>query len=80
MTESKPSYNTLEENPEEVVVDYESETATSSIYYHPPDTPTARDTTHVAPDAFVDREEVPLPLALRAAFDPTLSVLHNTLG
>uniref|UniRef100_A0AAV1TMR4 Uncharacterized protein n=1 Tax=Peronospora matthiolae TaxID=2874970 RepID=A0AAV1TMR4_9STRA len=49
MTESKPPSNTLEEFYDEGMVDYESDTAASSIYDNPSVTPPPRDTTRVAP-------------------------------
>uniref|UniRef100_A0AAV1UH44 Uncharacterized protein n=1 Tax=Peronospora matthiolae TaxID=2874970 RepID=A0AAV1UH44_9STRA len=79
MTELKSSSNTLKEFLKEGAVGYESDIAASSFYGPPPDTPTARDTTRVAPNPFLEREEVPSPLAQRAVVEPTLGVLHNIL-
>uniref|UniRef100_A0AAV1TSI2 Uncharacterized protein n=1 Tax=Peronospora matthiolae TaxID=2874970 RepID=A0AAV1TSI2_9STRA len=61
------------------MVGYESDTAASSIYDHPQATPPARDTVRTAPNLFVEREEVPSPLAQRSAIDPALGLLHNKL-
>uniref|UniRef100_A0AAV1UVY1 Uncharacterized protein n=2 Tax=Peronospora matthiolae TaxID=2874970 RepID=A0AAV1UVY1_9STRA len=79
MTESKPSSNTLEEFLEEGILDYGINTVASSVYDIPPATPPARDTTRVASNPFVEREEVPSPLAQRADVGPALGVLNNTL-
>uniref|UniRef100_A0AAV1U6Z8 Uncharacterized protein n=1 Tax=Peronospora matthiolae TaxID=2874970 RepID=A0AAV1U6Z8_9STRA len=52
-TESKFSSNTLVEFLEEGTMEYESDTAASSIYDHPPATPPARNNTRIAPIPFV---------------------------
>uniref|UniRef100_A0AAV1TE43 Uncharacterized protein n=1 Tax=Peronospora matthiolae TaxID=2874970 RepID=A0AAV1TE43_9STRA len=78
MTESKPTSNTLPELLKEGLMDYESDTVASSVYGNPP-TPPAHDTMRIAPNSFVERDEVPLPLVQRAAVDPALGVLHNAL-
>uniref|UniRef100_A0AAV1TFF9 Uncharacterized protein n=1 Tax=Peronospora matthiolae TaxID=2874970 RepID=A0AAV1TFF9_9STRA len=61
------------------MVDYESDTAVSSIYDHRPATPPVRDNTRIAPNQFVKRDEVPLPIAQHAVVDFASGVLHNTL-
>uniref|UniRef100_A0AAV1U891 Uncharacterized protein n=1 Tax=Peronospora matthiolae TaxID=2874970 RepID=A0AAV1U891_9STRA len=80
MTESNPSSNTLEEFLKLGMADYESDTAASIIYDHPPATPPVCGTARIAPKLFVVRKEVSSPLAQRAAVDPALGALHNTLG
>uniref|UniRef100_A0AAV1T634 Uncharacterized protein n=1 Tax=Peronospora matthiolae TaxID=2874970 RepID=A0AAV1T634_9STRA len=79
MTESKPSYNTLELFLEEGMLDYESDTTASRIYGHPPATPPTRGSARLAPNPFVEHEDLPSPLARRTAVDPALGVLHNKL-
>uniref|UniRef100_A0AAV1VC64 Uncharacterized protein n=1 Tax=Peronospora matthiolae TaxID=2874970 RepID=A0AAV1VC64_9STRA len=79
MIESKPSSNTLEDFLGEDMEDYVSDTAASSICDHPPDTPPARETTRIAPNPFVKRNEVPSPIAQKTAVDPASGMLHNTL-
>uniref|UniRef100_A0AAV1UC57 Uncharacterized protein n=1 Tax=Peronospora matthiolae TaxID=2874970 RepID=A0AAV1UC57_9STRA len=78
MTEPKPSSKTLEGFLEEGKVKYESDTAASIIYKHPPSTPLACDNTLISPNPIVKRDEVPLPIAQRAIVDPTSGVVHNT--
>uniref|UniRef100_A0AAV1UMG6 Uncharacterized protein n=1 Tax=Peronospora matthiolae TaxID=2874970 RepID=A0AAV1UMG6_9STRA len=80
MTVVKPSSNIVEELLEEGMVDYEIDTVASSVYDPPPAMPLVRDIMHVAPYPFVEREEVPSPLAQLAVFDTASGVLHNTLN